>query len=74
MEILTVLETAQLLRVGKNTVYRALECGELPGFKIRGCWRIERAVLDEWVRTGGSQPHKELRIRIPDERLEAQTS
>lgn len=55
MEILTVSEVAQLLRVGKNTVYRALEEGELPGFKIRGCWRIPRVELDQWVRAGGSQ-------------------
>lgn len=55
MEILTVSEVAQLLRVGKNTVYRALEEGELPGFKIRGCWRIPRSELDQWVRGGGSQ-------------------
>jgi excisionase family DNA binding protein len=42
-------EVAAILRLGKSTVYRALECGELPGQKVCGRWRTLRSDLDERI-------------------------
>lgn len=46
---LTVDETAELLSVDVDTVYRMLRAGELPGIKLggrrRSRWRINRLML-----------------------------
>ena len=44
--VLTINEVAQILRMHPTTVYRLVKRGELPGFKIGGAWRINRATLD----------------------------
>ena len=45
-EILTPEEVAQLLRLDKETVYRNLRAGRLPGTKVGGQWRTRRSDLD----------------------------
>jgi|HubBroStandDraft_1064217.scaffolds.fasta_scaffold43520_3 excisionase family DNA binding protein len=47
--VLTVPEVAEILRVHSTTIYRLVKRGELPGFKIGGNWRINRASLDLWL-------------------------
>ena len=47
--VLTITEVADILRVHPTTIYRLVKRGELPGFKIGGCWRINRASLDKWL-------------------------
>ena len=46
-EILTPEEVAQLLRLDKETVYRNLRLGRLPGAKVGGKWRTRRVDLDQ---------------------------
>ena len=50
-DILTVSEVMELLYVGKNTVYRLLQEGELRGFRIGKTWRIPKACLEEYILT-----------------------
>lgn len=38
--LLTPLEVMDILGVGKNTVYRLLNSGELQGFRVGRSWRI----------------------------------
>jgi excisionase family DNA binding protein len=47
--VLTVPEVAEILRVHSTTIYRLVKRGDLPGFKIGGNWRINRASLDLWL-------------------------
>jgi excisionase family DNA binding protein len=47
--VLTVSEVAEILRVHSTTIYRLVKRGELPGFKLGGNWRINRASLDLWL-------------------------
>jgi excisionase family DNA binding protein len=54
--VLTITEVADILRVHPTTIYRLVKRGELPGFKIGGCWRINRASLDKWL-SGGITGH-----------------
>lgn len=41
-ELLTVDEVAEILYLGKNTVYELLRSGELKGIKFGRVWRIPR--------------------------------
>ena len=50
VEILTLPEMAQLLKVAEKTVYTMAQKGELPAFKVRGQWRFKREDLDRWWR------------------------
>jgi excisionase family DNA binding protein len=51
-EILTLDEVAVYLKAGKRTVYRLVQQGEVPGFKLGGTWRFRRAELDRWIDAG----------------------
>ena len=48
-EILTVGEVALRLKMGERTVYAMLAEGEMPGFKIRGQWRLRRSEFEAWL-------------------------
>jgi excisionase family DNA binding protein len=47
--VLTISEVAEVLRMHSTTIYRMVNRGVLPGFKIGGAWRINRATLDLWL-------------------------
>jgi excisionase family DNA binding protein len=46
---LTVREVAAYLNVNQKTIYRMAQRGELPGFKVAGAWRVQRADLHCWI-------------------------
>ena len=48
-EILSVEETASLLKVGQQAVYRLLQTGEMHAFKNGKVWRIPKAGVREYV-------------------------
>ncbi|WP_436090673.1 helix-turn-helix domain-containing protein [Devosia sp. LjRoot16] len=48
-DILTVAEVALRLKVADRTVYAMLAAGEMPGFKIRGQWRLRREAFETWL-------------------------
>lgn len=48
-EVLTINEVAAPLKLAEKTVYAMAAAGEIPAFKIRGQWRIERTELDPWM-------------------------
>ena len=47
--VLTPLEVMDFLGVGKNTIYRLLNSGELRGFRIGRGWRITEESLREFI-------------------------
>jgi excisionase family DNA binding protein len=55
-ELLTVSETARLLRVGEATVRRLARRGKLPAIRVGGQWRIDR---DGLAASGGHNRHHE---------------
>ena len=62
MNLLTVIETAERLKVGKSTVYNILQSGELPAARIRSAWRIREDDLEKYVNrqlTGGGTDAQE---------------
>ena len=46
---LTVEEVARRFGVNVTTVYRLVQQGKLPAFKIGNQWRFSEARLEEWV-------------------------
>ena len=42
---LTIAEVAQILRIHRNTVYKLIRRGDLPGLKIGDNWRVTTTAL-----------------------------
>jgi len=48
-EIFTVGDIAEILKVPEETVLSMVLAGELPGFEIRGQWRMRRSDFEAWL-------------------------
>lgn len=48
-DVLSVDEAAQILKVGRVAVCRALQRGTLPGVKVGGQWRISKRRLQAYL-------------------------
>jgi excisionase family DNA binding protein len=48
--LLTVKQVADYLKIDKFTVYRLIVQGKLPAYKVGGQWRLNRKMLDKWLR------------------------
>lgn len=63
--ILTIREVADLLKINEKTVYKLAADAKIPGFKVGGSWRFDRATITRWIEKGGasandgSQPETE---------------
>jgi excisionase family DNA binding protein len=57
-EILTLEEVALYLKVGKRTLYRLVQVGKIPAFKLGGSWHFCRAELDRWIAASIDNPGK----------------
>ncbi len=49
VELMTVREVADYLRVTKKTIYRLLERGKIPATKVGNQWRFEKSSIDDWL-------------------------
>lgn len=50
-DILTVEETCEALRIGKNALYELLQNKELKGYRNGRVWRIPKPSVVEFIRT-----------------------
>lgn len=48
-EILTIKDVATRLKLGERTITAMLTDGELPGFKLRGQWRMRYEHFERWL-------------------------
>ncbi|CAK7008098.1 helix-turn-helix domain-containing protein [Saezia sanguinis] len=48
-EIMTLDEVTLYLKAGKRTVYRLIQEGKIPAFKLGGTWRFRRLDLECWI-------------------------
>lgn len=46
--VFTVKELAKYLKVHASTIYRLVQSGEMPAFKIGGDWRFNKESIDRW--------------------------
>lgn len=51
--ILTIQEVADLLKINEKTVYKLTAASKIPGFKVGGSWRFDRAAIAKWIENGG---------------------
>ncbi len=49
-ELMTVEEVARYMRLPHSTIYKLLQEGKLPGFKVGRHWRFRRETIMQWVR------------------------
>jgi excisionase family DNA binding protein len=57
--VLTVVEVAKRLSLSRSKVYRLLEAGKVPHYRIDGAYRVSEEQLQaylESVTVGGKQP------------------
>lgn len=48
-EVMNLNQLAAYLQLSPQTLYRKVECGEVPGAKIGRQWRFKKTVIDEWL-------------------------
>lgn len=46
---LTIADTAEVLNLSPTETHDLITSGELPAIKVGGQWRIERAVLENYI-------------------------
>lgn len=47
--MLSVAEVAERLNVAQATIYRMLQSGKLPGYKVGSIYRVDAAELEEFI-------------------------
>ena len=48
-DILTVDETAQLLKIPRSSVYKLAQQGKIPAKKVGRHWRFHRLTIVSWI-------------------------
>jgi len=52
--ILTIREVADLLKINEKTIYKLVADAKIPGFKVGGSWRFDRATITRWIEKGSA--------------------
>lgn len=48
-EVMTLREVAQYLKITERTLYRLVQEGKVPAFRVGNAWRFRRSDLDRWI-------------------------
>ena len=48
-DILTIKEVAKYLKVTERTLYRLVQEGKIPAFKVGGSWRFQLSDIEAWI-------------------------
>jgi len=64
IEVLTLREAANYMRVAEEDVLRLALMQELPGRQIGGEWRFLKAGLQDWLRTPARRSGKEALLAL----------
>lgn len=48
--VMTPLELAEYLNIGKNKAYDMLRKGEIKGWRIGGTWRVSKIAVDLYIK------------------------
>lgn len=49
IDIMTIKELADYLKIAEKTAYRFALEKKIPGFKVGGAWRFRKAEIDKWI-------------------------
>ncbi len=47
--LMTIDEVARYLRMKKVTIYKHVQEGKIPGFKVGSKWRFKKSTVDKWI-------------------------
>lgn len=50
IEIMTIRDLAQYLKIAEKTGYRFASDKKVPGFKVGGAWRFRKSKVDNWIK------------------------
>jgi excisionase family DNA binding protein len=53
-DLLTTKQLQEMLQVDRTTIYRMLNEGRIPGFKVGGQWRFSRDTIEAWLQERAS--------------------
>lgn len=48
-QLLKVDEVSKYLNMHKITIYKMIQAGTIPAFKVGGQWRFKKEILDKWL-------------------------
>jgi excisionase family DNA binding protein len=49
LEMLTVKEVAEYLKMKPVTIYKLAKEGKIPAFKVASFWRFKRDLIEKWA-------------------------
>jgi excisionase family DNA binding protein len=53
-EVMNIRQASQYLGVSPDTLYKYVQQGSLPAFKLGNRWRFKKSKLDEWMEAQSS--------------------
>ena len=56
-QVMTVKEIAEYLDVHPMTIYKYVQEGKIPAFKIGASWRIRRESIKKWMQENEDKNH-----------------
>jgi excisionase family DNA binding protein len=62
--ILTIRQVAELLQINEKTVYKLAADSKIPGFKVGGSWRFDRATITKWIEKSSAVAAEDTRPTI----------
>ena len=66
-EILTTEEVCKLLRVSRQTIYKLVDQGKLPGTRVGQSYKFLKSELIKFLKGKTDQEMKELKLLGPNE-------
>jgi excisionase family DNA binding protein len=49
---MTISDLAEYLQVSKSSLYKLVQSGQIPGYKVGKHWRFRRLTIDRWLDQG----------------------
>jgi excisionase family DNA binding protein len=56
--IIDIEEVMEILKIGRNAMYKLLNSGEIPAFRIGNNWKITNGTIDDYIRKQIDDFHK----------------
>jgi excisionase family DNA binding protein len=50
VEVMSIDELAEYLKISRSTLYKLAQEGGLPGQKVGRRWRFHKGAIDDWLR------------------------
>jgi excisionase family DNA binding protein len=69
LEYMTLEEVADYLRVTRKTIYRLLEKGGIPSWKVGRQWRFDKDSIDTWLRQNTINKAAQILVVDDDESI-----